>query len=207
VSVWAIGGVLDQAGLQRAGQQPLHGRLGRAGLARGGLDQHVPGMHGLQRLAQAGDVLEGEGHAQAAHQLEGLDRAAGLVLGLGQQGDGVVRRGDGGDGHAARGQQRIELEAGGGDDPQRALGPDQQVLEVVAGVVLAQALEAVPDLAAGQHRLDPQDLVAHDAVAQHGRAAGVGRGQAADRARALRGQAQREAAVDATGPPRGPWPG
>ena len=38
--------------------------------------------------------------------------------------------------------------------PERAFGADEQLLEVVAGVVLAQAGEAIPDAAVGQHRLE-----------------------------------------------------
>ena len=152
-----------------------------------------------QRIAQAGHVADGQFKAQAAHQLEGLDRAAGLVLGAGQQLDGVGRRGQADDGHGARGQQGVQLQRRRRDDAKRTLGADQQLLEIIAGIVLAQALEAIPDLAIGQHRLDAQHLLAHHAVAQDGRAAGIGRDQPADGARAFRGHAHGEATADLGG--------
>ena len=55
----------------------------------------------------------------------------------------------------------------GRDDAERALGADEQLLHVVAGVVLAQAAQAVPDAAVGQHHLQPEHQVARVAVAQH----------------------------------------
>ena len=59
---------------------------------------------------------------------------------------------DEGDADAAR--LREELQHRRGDDAERALGADEEVLEVVAGVVLAERPEAVPDLAGGQHHLE-----------------------------------------------------
>ena len=90
--LWAIAASRDQAGLQRRGQDALHGRLRRARLARGDLDQHVPGV----TVSPAGSrvpamLLQRELHAPPAHQLEGLHRPAGLVLGAGQQLDRGVR--------------------------------------------------------------------------------------------------------------------
>ena len=75
---------------------------------------------------------------------------------------------------------------------ERAFAADQQVAQVVAGVVLAQRREAVPDLALGGHDLEAEAQLARVAVAQHLRAAGVGGEVAADRAAALGGQAERE---------------
>ncbi|MCY1544818.1 hypothetical protein D9M68_807240 [compost metagenome] len=65
------------------------------------------------------------------------------------------------------------------------------MLEVVAGVVLAQGGQAVPDRAVGQHHFQAQDVVARVAVAQHAGAAGIGGDGAADLARAFRAQADR----------------
>jgi hypothetical protein len=79
----------------------------------------------------------------------------------------------------ARGSGK-ELQHGRGDDAQRSLGADEQVLQVVAGVVLAQAAQAIPDLAARQHHFEAQRQFARVAVAQHLHAAGVGGQIAAD---------------------------
>ena len=52
---------------------------------------------------------------------------------------------------AAHLRRRKELQHRRGDDAERALGADEQVLEVVAGVVLAQRGETVPHAPVGQH--------------------------------------------------------
>ena len=67
--------------------------------------------------------------------------------------------------------------------------------QVIAGVVLAQAREAVPDAPVGQHHLDPQTEVAGIAVAQHIDAARVGGKVSADPRRALGGDAEGEQPV------------
>jgi hypothetical protein len=67
------------------------------------------------------------------------------------------------------------------------------MLEVIAGVVLAQVLQTVPDLAVRQHRLQSQHQVARGPIAQHLGAAGVGRDHPAHRGRAFRGETQRKA--------------
>ena len=91
--------------------------------------------------------------------------------------------------------RRPQLQHRLGDDAERALGAHEQVLEVVAGVVLLERAQAVPDVAVGQHDLEAHHQVARVAVAQHLHAAGVGREIAADLARALRAEAEREEAV------------
>ena len=58
-----------------------------------------------------------------------------------------LQRGHGGPGGQRGGRQRVQLHGRGGDDAQRALAADEQVAQVVAGVVLAQARQAIPDLA------------------------------------------------------------
>jgi hypothetical protein len=69
------------------------------------------------------------------------------------------------------------------------------VLEVVAGVVLAQAAQAVPDAAVGQHHFQAQRQLAGIAVAQHLHAAGIGGQVAADGGAAFGGERQREQAI------------
>ncbi len=48
--------------------------------------------------------------------------------------------------------------------PSRA---DEELLQVVAGVVLAQAAQPVPDAAVGEHHFEPEHEVARIAIAQH----------------------------------------
>ena len=71
-------------------------------------------------------------------------------------------------------RQRIELHRRGGDDAQRAFAADEQVAQVVAGVVLAQARQALPDLALRRDHFQPQAQLARVAVAHHLGAAGIG---------------------------------
>ena len=77
--------------------------------------------------------------------------------------------------------------------PSVPFGPDQQLVEAIAAIVLLEPGQAVMDRSVGQHRLDPLDQRAHRAEAQHLRAPGVGRDQPADRRAALRAQRQRKA--------------
>ncbi len=70
------------------------------------------------------------------------------------------------------------------------------MLEVIAGIVLAQSAQAVPNSTIRQHDLEPERQVTHVAVAQHGRATGVRSQVPADRATALRTEGQRKQSVD-----------
>ena len=90
---------------------------------------------------------------------------------------------------------REELQGRGGNDPERAFAADKELLQIVAGVVLAQPAQTVPDPPVGQHDLEPQRQLAGIAVAQHRDAAGIGRQIAADLAAALGSEAQREQPV------------
>ena len=92
----------------------------------------------------------------------------------------------------------------GGDDAERAFAADEEVAQVVAGVVLAQAREAVPYLALRRDHLEPQAQLARVAVAQHLRAAGVGGEVAADGAAAFGRQAQGEQQALRPSPPPAP---
>ena len=89
------------------------------------------------------------------------------------------------EGRLDRARRREQLQARRRDHPERALGADEQVAQVVAGVVLAQALEAVPHLALRRDHFEAQAQVARIAVAHHLRAACVGAQVAANGAAAL----------------------
>jgi hypothetical protein len=94
-------------------------------------------------------VLKDELEGRAADELEGRHPVADGGAQAAEQLDRGGRRSDrqpGGDDGA---RTREELEGGGGDDAEGALGADEELLEVVAGVVLAQRAQAVPDLPVG----------------------------------------------------------
>ncbi|MGY3329300.1 hypothetical protein ACVILI_002317 [Mesorhizobium sp. USDA 4775] len=88
-----------------------------------------------------------------------------------------------------------QLQRGRGDDAERAFRADEDLLEVVAAIVLAQHLQPVPDAAVGQHHFEPEHKVARHAVAQHVEAAGIGGDVAADAAASLRAEGDRQQAV------------
>ncbi len=84
-------------------------------------------------------------------------------------------------------------------EPERALGADEQVFQVVAGVVLAQAAQAVPQAAVGQYDLQAEAEFARIAIAQHLHSTGIGGEIAADGGGAFGGKREREEAAGAGG--------
>ncbi len=87
---------------------------------------------------------------------------------------------------------RKQLEAGGRNDPQRALGAQENRLDVVAGVVFAQRTEAGEHPAVGENHFQPQDQVAHHAVPKYARTACIGRQVTADLTAAFGPETQRK---------------
>ena len=75
---------------------------------------------------------------------------------------------------------------------ERALGADEQVAQVVAGIVFAQTAHAIPDVSAWQHDFEAEGEFACISIAQDLRAAGVRTQVAADRGAALGSQRQRK---------------
>jgi hypothetical protein len=130
-----------------------------------------------------------------AHQLARFDIVLGGRVRLRQDLDGGLWIADGEPGGGDVLGRRPQLQHRLGDDAERALGTHEQVFQVVAGVVLLERAQAVPDVAVGQHDLEAQHKVARVAVAQHLHAAGIGRKVAANLARALGAEAEREEAV------------
>ena len=104
----------------------------------------------------------------------------------------MLHRRYGGPGCQACHRLRVELERCGGDDAQRAFAADEQVAQVIAGVVLAQAGQAVPDVPLRRDHFKAQTQVARVAVAHHLRAARVGCQVTADGAAAFGGQTERK---------------
>ena len=82
-------------------------------------------------------------------------------------------------------RQRKKLERSGGDHPERTFRSDEQILEVVTAVVLAQRAKQVERVPICEDDFEAKHQIAHVSIAQHGGAAGVGRQVAADVARTL----------------------
>ena len=160
-------------------------------LGVGLLEQHRPRRR-RQRLAQRGEALSHQVEREPVHHLEAAQaRAEGGAREREQQ-DRRLERRQGRQRGEHRRRPRLQLHRRRGDDAERAFAADHQVAQVVAGVVLAQPREAVPDLAGGRHHLEAEALLAGVAVAQHLGAAGVGGEVAADGAAALGAEAEGE---------------
>ena len=100
----------------------------------------------------------------------------------------ACRRRHADEGGLHRTRPRHQSQHRGGDDAERALGADEQVLEIVAGIVLLELVEIVQHAPVGEHHLDAERVRARDAVGERGGAAGIGGEIAADGAGALRRQ-------------------
>ena len=189
------GGVADDARLERLLHQSVE-TVGGVLLAFGvaALQQHVPGRRFGERPARVGHVPHHQFQAVVGDQFERGQRGRQPPLGQLQQPQRGLRIGEPGDGGHLRARLREQLDRRGGDHAQRAFGTDEEVAQVVAGVVLAQPPQPVPDLAVSGHHLQPQAQVARIAEAQHLHAAGIGRQVAAYRAASLGCQAEREQA-------------
>ena len=167
----------DRAGLSKSSTRTYHG-YGR------GKGSRLPGMFRKTRSRHARDELEaGDALAAAARAASRAAPRRRRRIGTATNAVATARR------------PGRSFSTARGDDAERALGADEEVLQVVAGVVLAQPAQPVPDAAVGQHDLEPEHLLAHVAVAQHLRAAGVGGDVAAHLAAALGGERQRKEPV------------
>ena len=141
-------------------------------------------------------MLEHDVDALARHDLEAGHAAGGELGGKPKQIDRGLHRRD----RRPRGLDRLrprhQPQHRRGDDAERAFRADEQVAQVVAGVVLLQLVEVVQDAAVGQHHLEAERMRARDAVGERRGAAGVGRKIAADGAASLRRQQLRIEPVD-----------
>ena len=114
------------------------------------------------------EELEGRGHLPGAGQR--CDGLAGPDEGVEEPDDGVLRG-------AGRAQPHGDL----GDQPEGALGADQQRHEVVPGDALGRLAADPDELAGAGDDLEGEDVVAGDPVLHAAHPAGVGRDVAADR--------------------------
>src|SRR6516162_5803097 len=100
-------------------------------------------MRRNERIPAALAMTEHELDTLARHDLEARDVAAALLLRDAEKFEGRFRRGDAGEGGLERTRPRNEAQHRRGDDAERALGADEQVFQVVAGIVLLQLVEVV----------------------------------------------------------------
>ena len=148
-----------------------------------------------ERVDRAGNVGQRQVEPGARDQLERGQLVGAGGAGMGEEAHRVLDPGEAEKRGLDLARLRKQLDRRRGDDAERALAADEQLLQIVAGVVLAQPAQPVPDPPVGQYHLDPQGQLAGVAVAQHGDAAGIGRQIAADLAAALGAEAQRKQPV------------
>ena len=144
-------------------------------------------------------MAQGEFQHGAADQLEAGGGAIGALLDQMEERERRVGRRHADEGGLDGLGRRKQFQHRGGDDAERALGADEEVLEVVAGVVLLELVEEVQHAAVGQHDFDPDHEIAGDAIGERVGAAGIGGEVAADGAAALGAERQREQAVGGGG--------
>ena len=109
-------------------------------------------------------------------------------VGKSEQLEGCLRRGHADEGRLDRVRARHQAQHRGGDHAERSLGADEQVLEIVAGIVLLELVEVVQHASVGKHHFDAERMRARNAMGKRGGAAGIGREIAADGAGPLRRQ-------------------
>ena len=194
-------GVDHLAGLEALGKDQLDQPAQVvAGASRCEFQQHIVGVRLVERVAGVGDGRQHQVKACAVEVLEGHHRVAGEFARAAQQAQRRLGIADRDERHLHLARARAQLQHRGGDDAERPFAGQEQLAQRVAGVVLAQPAQAVPDRAVGQHHLEAEHLFASVAVAQHVGAAGVGREVAADLAATLGGEAQREQQAGGLGP-------
>ena len=164
--------------------------------------QHVPGMRRIERIARAGDMLQHAFQAEAGEQFEARDVAAGARLRDAEQIDRGLRRGQAEKRDLDRARPRHQPQHRRGDDAERAFGADEQILQVVAGIVLLQLVEIVQHAAVGQHHFEAERMRARDAMRERRGAAGIGGEIAADGAGAFARQTVADRAGRLAPPPR-----
>ena len=118
------------------------------GFAVGHFQQHVLRIALRERQAHLREMPGNQLQAKIRHQFEAGQRRAACAAAPARAAP-MRRRGVCIAASAVNSRLglRKQLEYRRGDDAERAFGADEQVAQVVAGVVLAQAAQAVPDLA------------------------------------------------------------
>ena len=171
----------SDACFQHFAQHAFEQRAVAIGIVAAHLQQRIVRMTGGQRRVVAAGIDRQRLVEIGPHHFE---RGQAAAQPLAQRDEQVLHRAEAVQReHRRVGRLRraLQLQHGAGDDPQRAFGADEQVFQVIGGVVLDQGVERADHRAVGQHRLDPQHVVAHHAVTDHRIAAGIGRNPAADR--------------------------
>ena len=111
-----------------------------------------------------------------------------------QQGDGRAQTWNGGKRNDLCCGKREQLQSCRCDDPQCAFAPNEKVTKVIAGVVLAQTAQSIPELPAGGGHFNAKAEVSCIPVPQDLHTPCICCQVAADRAAAFGGKTEREQA-------------
>ena len=189
--------ILDEAALDGRGEGGLEARGECLVSCRErGFGEDVPGMRLAERVARTRNMSAGEFERDARHELEGRHRVAERFAQAAEKRERCGRCAEADECGRNRGGSRKQAQRRRRHDAERALGADEELLEVIARVVLAQCRELVQHAPVRQHDLEAEHEGTHHAVAQHGRAAGIGRDDAAQRRAALGAERHRQQPVD-----------
>ena len=152
-----------------------------------------------QGIADVDAVTHRKIHRDVGEQFEAGEAAGGLVLRNRQQLERVGRRlqADIGGFHRVRFWEQPQRRRG--DDAERAFGADEQVAQIVAGIVLLQLRQRVQHAPVGEHHFQPERHLARHAIGQRRGTAGIGGEVAADGAASFGAERQRKQAVDVAG--------
>ena len=173
-------GVGHLSGFQRRADRLLELRLVARRIAARALDQDVVVVGLRQRRRALGRRRRHHAVEVVPHQLERRQTAAeGSVDVLQEPGD-VAERWAGHQCALGAARRLAQAQYHARDHPERALGADEKLLQVVGRVVLQHAVHGGDHRAVRQHRLEAEHGIARHAVADHAVAAGVGRDTAAD---------------------------
>ncbi|KAI3488765.1 hypothetical protein L1887_47106 [Cichorium endivia] len=184
--------VLDRALLHEVLEQHLQLLVVVVLVRAARLDEHVEGVPRLERIAHTGGgVLLHHVERRLVEELKGRQDLAAVLLDLAKDGLHRVVRVERKNGHVDRRGSARRSDGDAGDEADSALGADEELLEVKAGVVLAQRRERVHDGAVRQHHLEAEHGAVQAAVAEEAQAAGIGSDVASDVTRALGTEVER----------------
>ena len=131
-------------------------------------------MRRIKRITCAGDMPEHTLQSEALQQFETGDVATCALLRNAKQVDCRLwrRHTEIGDFHRAR--TRHEPQHRRRDDTKRSFGSDEEILQVVAGIVLLQLVEVVEHPTVRQHHFETKHMRARNTVCDGGYTTSVG---------------------------------
>lgn len=156
------------------------------------LDQDVIGIVLRQRRRVRRRVRRQQLVEVLPHALERGQRAGEAAVHVGEERGQLVKTLHGNDGGVLAVRLAAQAKDGARDDAKRAFRADEDMLQVVARIVLDHFAERGEHRPVGQHGFETQDHVAHHAVADDAIAAGVRRDVAADGGGTARAQIERQ---------------